>query len=70
VRNLTDTYKKNYGLTSLFGIGGVFVIGVATVLIGIALTLLWNTRSREFFRGETFTPGWAESPAPDLITHD
>jgi amino acid transporter len=70
VRNLKDTYSKDYGLTSLFGIGGVFVIGVATLLIGIALMLLWNSRSREFFRGETFAPGWAETHAPELITHE
>ena len=68
VRNLKDTYSKDYGLTSLFGIGGVFVIGVATVLIGVALMLVWNARSREFFRGETFTAGWAEAHAPDLIS--
>jgi amino acid transporter len=70
VRNLKDTYSKDYGLTSLFGIGGVFVIGVATVLIGVALMLVWNARSREFFRGETFTAGWAEAHAPDLISPD
>jgi amino acid transporter len=66
VRNLKDTYKKDYGLTSLLGIGGVFVIGVATLLIGVLLMLIWNARSREFFRGETFTPGWAAKHAPDL----
>jgi amino acid transporter len=70
VRNLKDTYNKDYGLTSLFGIGGVFVIGAATLLIGIILMLLWNARSSEFFRGETFTHGWAEAHAPDLISHD
>jgi hypothetical protein len=67
VHNLIDTYKKSYGLTTLFGIGDVFVIGVATVLIGVILMLLWNTRSHEFFRGETFTPEWAEAHAPDLV---
>jgi amino acid transporter len=70
VRNLKDTYSKDYGLTSLFGIGGVFVIGAATLLIGIVLMLVWNARSREFFRGETFAPGWAESHRPDLTSHD
>jgi amino acid transporter len=66
VRNLKDTYHKDYGLTSLFGIGGVFVIGVATLLIGVVLMLIWNARSREYFRGETFAPGWAEGERPDL----
>jgi amino acid transporter len=53
-RNGTDTYAEDYGLTTLFGIGGVFVIGCATVLIGVVLMLLWNTRAPGFFRGETF----------------
>jgi amino acid transporter len=70
VRNLEDTYNKDYGLTSLFGIGGVFVIGAATLLIGIVLMLLWNARCREFFRGETFTQGWAEAHAPDLTSRE
>jgi amino acid transporter len=70
VRNLKDTYNKNYGLTSLFGIGGVFVIGVATLLIGVVLMLLWNARSGEYFRGETFTQRWAEAHARDLISRD
>ncbi len=68
VRNLKDTYSKDYGLTSFFGVGGVFVIGLGTLLIGIVLMLLWNARSGEFFRGETFAAGWAEAHAPDLTS--
>jgi amino acid transporter len=67
VHNLIDSYKTSYGLTTLFGIGGVFVIGVATVLIGVVLMEIWNLRSRSFFRGETFTPDWAAEHRPDLI---
>jgi amino acid transporter len=67
VRNLKDTYAKDYGLTSIFGIGGVFVIGVATVLLGAVLMLAWNARSRAFFQGTTFTPEWAEAHAPELV---
>jgi amino acid transporter len=70
VRNLKDTYSKDYGLTSLFGIGGVFVIGVATILIGTVLMLAWNARSQEFFRGETFAEGWAEAHAPEIVSLD
>ena len=66
VRNLKDTYATNYGLTSMFGIGGVFVIGVATLLIGVLLMLVWNARSREFFRGDTFRPTWAKAHADEL----
>jgi amino acid transporter len=65
-RNGKDTFEVDYGLTSLFGVGGVFVIGVATILIGVVLMVLWNLRSPAFFRGETFTAGYIERHRPDI----
>jgi amino acid transporter len=67
VRNGKETFAADYGLTSLLGIGGVFVIGVATVLIGIVLMVVWNAVSPAFFRGETFSAGYIERHRPDLI---
>jgi amino acid transporter len=67
VRNGKDTFADDYGLTSLLGIGGVFVIGVATVIIGVVLMLAWNVAAPAFFRGETFTAGYIERHRPDLI---
>jgi amino acid transporter len=67
VRNGKDTLQVDYGLTSLLGVGGVFVIGVATLLIGVALMAAWNAVSPSFFRGETFTPGYIERHRPDLV---
>jgi amino acid transporter len=69
VRNGKDTIADDYGLTTLFGVGGVFVIGAATVLIGIALMTIWNLRSKPFFRGETFAPEYLEQHRPDLVQH-
>jgi hypothetical protein len=69
VRNGKDTYAKDYGLTTLFGVGGVFVIGLACLLIGVVLMLVWNARSPAYFRGETFQPQYLETHRPDLIEH-
>ncbi len=66
VHNLIASYKTSFGLTTILGIGGVFVIGVGAVLIGVVLMVTWNLRSRSFFRGETFTAGWAADHRPDL----
>jgi amino acid transporter len=66
-RNGKDTYAVDYGYTTLLGVGGVFAIGVVTLLIGAVLMELWEARSRSFFRGETFTPGYIERHRPDLI---
>jgi amino acid transporter len=70
-RNLHDTYQTNYGSTTLFGVGGVFVIGVATLLIGVVLMVAWNVVRPRYFRGETFTREWAERHRAELaITAD
>jgi hypothetical protein len=44
----------------------VFVIGVATLLLGIVLMAAWNLLAPAFFRGETFTREWAEAHEPEL----
>jgi amino acid transporter len=67
-RNGKDTIEVDYGFTSLLGLGGVFVIGVATVLIGVVLMLVWKLRAPAFFHGETFTPGYIEEHRPDLVS--
>jgi amino acid transporter len=67
VRNGRDTIKDDYGLTTLLGLGGVFVIGVVTLLVGVVLMAIWSTRAPAFFRGETFAPGYLERHDPDLL---
>jgi amino acid transporter len=67
VRNGKDTIADDYGLTTLFGVGGVFVIGTATVVIGIVLMAVWNMKAPAFFRGETFAPEYLEKHRPDLV---
>jgi amino acid transporter len=67
VRNGLDTIKDDYGLTTLLGLGGVFVIGVAILLIGIVLMGVWKLRAPAFFRGETFAPGYLGRHEPDLL---
>jgi len=42
-----------YGYTSLAGIGGVFVLGIGSLLLGVVLMLVWQAKSPAYFRGET-----------------
>jgi amino acid transporter len=42
-----------YGSTILFGVGGVFVIGVGTLLLGVVLMFVYNAIAPAYFRGET-----------------
>jgi cobalamin synthase len=43
----------NYGNTTLFGIGGVFVLGIGALLVGVVLMVVYNGIAPAFFRGET-----------------
>lgn len=55
VYSAIDMLDPAYGYTVLFGIGGVFVVGVGALLVGALLMVVWATRSasRPFFRGES-----------------
>ena len=45
----------DYGYTVLFGVGGVFVVGMGSLLLGAVLMVVWSffRDSRPFFRGES-----------------
>ena len=42
-----------YGYTSLGSIGGVFVIGIGSLLLGVILMFVWQAMHSDYFRGET-----------------
>jgi amino acid transporter len=43
----------DYGYTSVAGVGGVFLLGVGSLLLGVVLMLAWQAVSPAYFRGET-----------------
>ena len=43
----------NYGETTLFGIGSVFLLGVGSLVVGLVLMVVWNVVRPDYFRGET-----------------
>ena len=45
------------GKTTIFGIGGVFVIGVGALVLGAVLMLVYSRVAPPFFRGETLARG-------------
>jgi amino acid transporter len=42
-----------YGSTVLLGVGGVFVIGIGTLLLGAVLMFVYNAIAPAYFRGDT-----------------
>jgi amino acid transporter len=55
VKSAIDMLDPEYGYTVLFGVGGVFVIGIGSLLVGAVLMLVWSLfpGSKVFFRGES-----------------
>jgi amino acid transporter len=45
------------GETTVFGIGGVFVIGIGSLVLGAVLMLVYSRVAPPFFRGQTLTKG-------------
>ncbi|HEX4358824.1 MAG TPA: APC family permease [Pseudonocardia sp.] len=50
----------DFGKTTLFGIGGVFVIGIGTLVFGVLLMFLWRWRAPGYFVGETLSKATPE----------
>jgi amino acid transporter len=64
-----DMFNPDYGYTVLFGVGGVFVVGVGSLAIGVVLMIVWSFvgRSKPFFRGETLNET-SEILVPEDVT--
>ncbi|MFD4420715.1 APC family permease [Agromyces sp. NPDC058484] len=55
VYSAIDMLDPEYGYTVIWGVGGVFVIGVGSLALGAVLMIVWAffAESRPFFRGES-----------------
>jgi hypothetical protein len=50
-------YAADNGATSFHGVGGVFIIGIGTLLIGVVLMYVYSFISPSYFRGQTLPRG-------------
>ena len=58
VYSAIDMLDPDYGYTVLFGVGGVFVVGIGSLLLGAVLMVVWS-----FFRDvEAVLPGRVAQP--------
>lgn len=46
----TQMWKPDYGYTSFHGVGGVFIFGVGTLVLGVGTMLVYSIARPEFFR--------------------
>jgi amino acid transporter len=65
-RSAWDMRAPDYGTTSFAGIGGVFLLGIGTIVLGVVAMLVWSAVRPEFFRSRlpaaTETDTEAEPP--------
>lgn len=52
--SVVDMLDPDYGYTVLFGVGGVFVVGVGSLLVAVLVMIVWSffPGAKPFFRGE------------------
>jgi amino acid transporter len=60
VLSCIDYADPGSGETVVFGIGGVFVIGIGALVLGAVLMVVYSRIAPPFFRGETLVPGDAD----------
>jgi amino acid transporter len=55
VQSAIDMFDPDYGYTVLFGVGGTFVVGIGSLLLGVVFMIVWSlfAGSKPFFRGES-----------------
>jgi amino acid transporter len=53
IKTAIDSYASDFGETAPLGIGGVFVLGIGSILLGVILMVVWNIVAPAYFRGDT-----------------
>jgi amino acid transporter len=51
IRSAVDMYDADFGSTSFHGVGGVFLLGIGSLLLGVLLMMLTELAMPAYFRG-------------------
>lgn len=52
-----DSVAADFGETAFFGVGGVFLLGIGSILVGVVLMAVYNAIAPAYFTGRTMRPG-------------
>lgn len=61
VKSAHDMYASDYGKTSFHGVGGVFLLGIGSLVLGVLVMVACELAMPDFFRGRA---GHAAVPVP------
>ncbi len=67
VKSAIDMYQPDSSYTQPFGIGGQFVLGIGSIVVGIVLMIVWNVMAPAYFRGGTMREGVAVAESGEVI---
>jgi amino acid transporter len=70
IKTAIDSYAKDFGETAPLGIGGVFLLGIGSIVLGIVLMIVWNAVRPEYFRGITMREGTSIGEHGEVIRTD
>ncbi|MGC9666807.1 APC family permease [Planosporangium sp. 12N6] len=70
VKTAIDSFAPASSETHPFGVGGVFVLGIGSILLGVVLMIAWNAARPEYFHGTTMRDGVAVGERGELIALD
>jgi hypothetical protein len=70
IKTAIDSYAKDFGETAPLGIGGVFLLGIGSIVLGIVLMIVWNAVRPEYFRGTTMLEGTSIGEHGEVIRTD
>lgn len=62
--------QPDYGNTTIFGIGGVFVVGIGALVLGAVLMVICRLLAPPFFQGETLERRGAHDLVLGGVAHD
>jgi amino acid transporter len=70
VKTGVDNLSPDGSETHPFGIGGVFVLGIGSILFGVVLMIVWNVIRPPYFQGTTMREGVAVDEHGEIVTVD
>jgi amino acid transporter len=70
IQTAVDSYTKDFGQTAPFGIGGVFLLGIGSILVGVLLMIAWEIAAPAYFRGRTMRGSIAIGERGEVISTD
>lgn len=70
VLTAVDSYAAGFGETAWLGIGGVFLLGIGSILLGAFIMIGYRLVAPDYFRGTTMTNGVVVTEIGEIVPAD